>query len=241
MKTSVFEGPLEVLLQLTSRRHVEITEVILADLISDYLLGLEGSQLDVDLASEFLLITATLIQLKVRRLLPDAPADALDEELALMEERDRLLGRLLACATFKDVAALLAHRLDGCARFVPRRVGMDPEVELPRREVDLRLGPTGLRDLALRMLERTAQEPDLDHLELDLPSVEEAMSDLRRRLEEARQAGFDQLTAHCRNRMEVVAYFLAMLELARWGSVELSQPEGRPEILLRSRTGGWER
>ncbi|MCB1247413.1 MAG: segregation/condensation protein A, partial [Acidimicrobiia bacterium] len=118
VRTRVFEGPLDLLLQLITSHQLAITELSLIDLVSEYLAFVdEMRELDIDVASEFLLIAATLIQLKARHLLPeDGPID-IDEELALAEERDRLLARLLACLTFKDVAAVLSHRMEATDRF----------------------------------------------------------------------------------------------------------------------------
>ena len=111
VKTAVFEGPLDLLLQLVTRKQVDITGVSLIDLVAEYVSFIdEMRRLDLDVTSEFLLIAATLIQLNARHLLPDDAEIDLDEELALMEERDRLITRLLQCVTFKDVAAVLSHR-----------------------------------------------------------------------------------------------------------------------------------
>jgi segregation and condensation protein A len=238
VQTAVFEGPLELLLQLITRREVDISELSLVDLVAEYLRYVEAmQQLDLEVASEFLLIASTLIQLKARRLLPEDRSLDLDEELALVEERDRLLARLLACATFKDVAAVLGHRLAATARFVPREVGLDPDVVPRAPAVTMPIGAEDLARLAGRALGRT-EAPDLDHLDLELPSVEEALADLQSRMSQALQADFADLTAHCTRKAEVVAYFLAMLELARWGMLELSQDGSFSEITVRSTQPG---
>ncbi len=237
VKTAVFEGPLDLLLQLITSRQVEITEVSLSDLVGEYLGYLDAMRdLDLEVTSEFLLIAATLIQLKARRLLPDELAVDLDEELLLAEERDRLLSRLLACLTFKDVAAVLAHRLEAGERYLPRRAGLDPGIEPPPPELRLTLGGAGLARLAARAVHR-AREPELDHLDLDLPSVADAIADLRRRVGEVAETTFDDVTAHCERRVEVVAYFLALLELARWGVVAAAQEHHGAAIVLQPRAG----
>src|SRR5665811_789994 len=124
VKTRVFEGPLDLLLQLITARQVEITELSISDLVSEYLEYLDVmSEMDLTVTSEFLLIASTLIQLKARRLLPDGREIDFDDELALAEERDRLLSRLLMNLTFKDVAAVLSHRFAAGERYFPRRVG----------------------------------------------------------------------------------------------------------------------
>ena len=229
VRTRVFEGPLDLLLQLITSHQVEITEISLVEVVNEYLAFLdELRDLDLEITSEFLLIAATLIQLKARRLLPeDEPVD-LDEELALAEERDRLLSRLLACLTFKDVAAVLVHRMDAAQRRLGRAVGLPDDIVPPAPDVIIPVDVEGLARLAERAFESPYEEPDLDHLDLDLPSVQDAMVDLQGRMAAVATAEFDEVVAHCSRDVEVVAYFLALLELARWGIVRVSQdvPEG---------------
>ncbi len=224
VKTRVFEGPLDLLLQLITSHQVDITDLSLSALVTEYLAHLDALRdMDIDITSEFLLIAATLIQLKARFLLPGSSEVDLDEELALAEERDRLLSRLLACLTFKDVAAVLAHRMEGNARYVPRLAGLDPDVIPAPPELRLEISPVELALLAERAVHHVPEDPDLDHLDLDLPSVEDAIGDLRRRLRADAISEFDTLVAHCRTSLEVIAYFLALLELARWGMVRIDQ------------------
>ena len=112
VRTTVFEGPLDLLLQLITKHQVEITAVGLTGVVGEYLSFLdEMKEMDIEVTSEFLLIAATLVQLKAQSLLPTSSELELDDELALNEERDRLLSRLLASVTFKDVAAVLLRRL----------------------------------------------------------------------------------------------------------------------------------
>ena len=235
VKTAVFEGPLDLLLQLITRHQVDITHVSLTHLVAEYVEYLEAMrELDLEVTSEFLLIAATLIQLKARFLLPDDEELDLDEELALMEERDRLLSRLLACATFKDVAAVFGHRFAGEARYVGRIAGLDFDVAPQVRPV--KLGSVdGFARLAGRVFARSRLDIDLDHLDLDLPSVPLALADLRERVQVEALSSFDELTAHCSRPMEVAAYFLAMLELARWGMIELRQEHRDAPITMRAR------
>lgn len=237
VKTAVFEGPLDLLLQLITRRQVEITKLSLTGLVSEYLSFLDDMrELDLEVTSEFLLIASTLVQLKARHLLPDAAVD-MDVELELMEERDRLLSRLLACVTFKDVAAVLMHRLQEATRFVERSAGMDQKVSPAPPEVIVPVDSLGLLAIAVRVLAAPRGEPDLDHLDLELPSVEAAISDLRSKIEETAETSFDEMVAHTTRKVEVVAYFLALLELARWGLVEVSQRDWFSNIDIR-RSGG---
>jgi segregation and condensation protein A len=247
VKTSVFEGPLDLLLQLITRHQLEVTALALSDLVSEYIAYLdEMRSLDMEVTSEFLLIAATLIQLKVRELLPDNAEVDLDDELALMEERDRLLARLLTCVTFKDVAAVLVARMEAANRFVPRQAGLDQPIRTKPAEIVLPIDADGMRHLAEKVLAEATETPDLDHLDLDLPSVQAAIDELRVRIAEAVDTNFEHLVEHCTRKVEIAAYFLALLELARWGMVELAQDDWLSAITVKHRgdadiTSEWSR
>ena len=222
--TRVFEGPLDLLLQLITSHQLEITELSLSDLVTEYITYLDAIRdLDLDVTSEFLLIASTLIQLKARHLLPDNSAIDLDEELALAEERDRLLSRLLACLTFKDVAAVLEHRFAGAGRSLPRLVGLDQDIVPAAPELRLAVSPQRLAVVAERAFHAKRDSVDVAHLDFDLPSVDDAIRDLRVRMQDELEAEFSQLVEHCDRPIEVIAYFLALLELARWGVIRVSQ------------------
>jgi segregation and condensation protein A len=234
VRTTVFEGPFDLLLQLITKHQVEITAVGLSEVVGDYLALLDEMRgLDLDVTSEFLLIAATLVQLKAQSLLPTSSDLDLDEELALAEERDRLLSRLLASVTFKDVGAVLLRRIQETNRFVPRVSGLDQKIEVPAPEVSIPATAEGLAAIAGRVFARAVLEPDLDHLELDLPSVELAIDDLRARLRRETFSSFEGLTEHCSRPVEVAAYFLALLEMARWGLIEVSQADWTAAIEVR--------
>jgi segregation and condensation protein A len=238
VKTTVFEGPLDLLLQLITKHQVEVTTVGLTGVVGEYLSFLdEMTELDLEVTSEFLLIAATLIQLKAQSLLPGRGDLDIDEELALIEERDRLLSRLLVCVTFKDVAAVLQRRIQETNRYVPRVSGIDQAIAPKTQDFAI---PMRVEDLAItahRVFVRRTAEPDLDHLDLDLPSVEAAIDELRARVADVTLATFEDLTAHCSRTVEVAAYFLALLELARWGVITVSQEDWLSEIVVADRKG----
>src|SRR5688572_29417891 len=124
--TPVFEGPFDLLLHLILREQVELYDVSLTKIVDSYLAEIEQMErLSLDVATEFLLIAATLIELKTRRLLPDDDDLDLDDELALWSERDLLLTRLVECKTFKDAAVALQHLADDAGRSHPRVAGPD--------------------------------------------------------------------------------------------------------------------
>ncbi len=231
--TRVFEGPLDLLLQLITSRQLEITELSLTDLVTEYIGYIDALRdLDMDVTSEFLLIASTLIQLKARFLLPDDRDIDLDEELALAEERDRLLSRLLACLTFKDVAAVFLHRFEGAARSLPRRVGLEGDVVPAAPQLRLAITPQRFALVAERAFQARRDDVDVDHLELDLPSVDAAIRDLRIRIRAEAEAEFGDLVAHCERPIEVIAYFLALLELARWGVISVAQEDAHAAIAV---------
>ena len=228
--TEVFEGPFELLVSLVNRRQVDVMSLSLTAIVNDYLDYLERiREMDMDVTSEFLVLAGTLIALKARLLIPGGADE--DEEDDLLEERDQLLSRLLACLTFKDVAALLAHRMERAALKTGRNVGIHPPLH-SRPPPPPSVSPRRLAEAARRAL-APAPEPDLDHLDMELPSVAEAAEDVRIRVAAEAASTFDQLVRHCTRRVEVAAYFLAMLELARLGVVSIRQPELFSDIIVR--------
>jgi segregation and condensation protein A len=234
VRTTVFEGPLDLLLQLITKHQLAISAVGLTGVVGEYLSFIdEMKELDLEVTSEFLLIASTLVQLKAQSLLPTATDIDLDDELALAEERDRLLSRLLASVTFKDVAAVLRRRLQEGNRFVPRVSGLDQKVTVPVPDITIPVDAEGLAALADKVFARATLEPDLDHFDLDLPSVERAIEDLRERIRAEAVSSFEELTEDCRRPVEVAAYFLALLEMARWGLIEVSQADWTAPIEVR--------
>ncbi|MCZ7628446.1 MAG: segregation/condensation protein A [Microthrixaceae bacterium] len=235
VQTSVFEGPFDLLLHLILREQVDLYEVSLAPIVDAYLAHLsEMESLDLEVATEFLLIAATLVELKTKRLLPEDPEVDLDDELALWEERDLLLARLLECKTFKDAASMLASMHNTAARSVARRCGPD------ERYVDLTpdmlegVTPEQIREAFLKA---SAPKPepriDLFHVAPIKVSVMDTVGHLCRELPGLRRASFRGLTAQLVERMEVIVHFLAVLELFKQGLVDLRQPDrfGDIEVL----------
>jgi segregation and condensation protein A len=232
VQTEVFEGPFDLLLHLILREQVDLYEVSLSAIVDAYLAELERmDDLDLELATEFLLIAATLVELKTRRMLPDEGGIDLDDELALWEERDLLLSRLLECKTFKDAAVVL-HRLElDAGRSHPRTAGLEPR--FAELAPDLLDGVTALhlRDAFLRA---TAPKPvprvELDHVAPIRLSVADAVEELVDELPRVGRIGFRALTSSLVERLEVVVRFLAVLELFKQGLVDLDQPTTFGEI-----------
>ena len=240
VKTAIFVGPFELLLQLVNQRHVDITKVSIAGIIDDYLKLLEQErEPDLDVASGFILMAAMLIHLKAQFLLPDQEPVDIEEELALLDERDRLLARLLTFLTFQDVATVLRHRLARAARYVGRSVGIDQELGLEVPALPSGVTPASLAAIVDGLVRDELPEPDVDvdHLDLDLPSVGDAIEDIRVRIAAELESTFERLVAHCTRRVEVAAYFLAVLELARWGVVSVAQDHPSEISVRRSPNG----
>jgi len=224
--TPVFDGPFDLLLHLILREQVELYDIKLSDIVDAYLAELERmDRLDLEVATEFLLIAATLVELKTRRLLPDDREIDLDDELGLWEERDLLLARLVECKTFKD-AALIFRRLSAqAARSYPRRVGVVEDRFLSMAP-DLLEDVTPV-DLRAAYMRATAPKPiphvDITHIAPIALTVAEAVEELIDELPRVRRMTFRELTASLVDRIEVVIRFLAVLELFKQDLVDLDQ------------------
>ena len=159
--TPVYEGPFDLLLQLILAEEVDLYEINLARIVDAYLAEIERLQaLDLDVATEFLLIAATLVELKARRLLPGRAEVDLDDELALWEERDMLLARLLECKTFKDVAAVFGTLADASGRCVARQVGADERFDDVAPDLLAGITPRRLHQAATAALDPQAGAAD---------------------------------------------------------------------------------
>jgi segregation and condensation protein A len=221
----VFEGPFDLLLGLISRRKLDITEIALSSVTDEfigYIRTLAGGW-DLDQASYFLVVAATLLDLKAARLLPAGEVDD-EEDLALLEARDLLFARLLQYRAYREAAVVLSGRLAAEARRFPRRVPMEPRFADLLPEVLLGLGPAEFAAIAARVLApRRPPTVSTAHLHVPKTSVREQAEILVARLRSLRRATFRQLIADCAGTYEVVARFLAVLELYRDGRVGLDQ------------------
>ena len=229
-----YEGPFDLLLQLILAEEVDIHEVSLARIVDAYLAEIERLQaVDLDVATEFLLIAATLVELKARRLLP-GPADVdLDDELALWEERDLLLARLLECKTFKDVSQLFGALADEAGRSFPRRVGPDERFVGLAPDPLSGLTPLRMRDAAIRALTpKPVPTIDLFHVAPIRVSVADAVAELVDELPRVGRITFARLTSSLVERLDVIVRFLAVLELFKQGLLEVDQADRFGEIRI---------
>jgi len=221
----VFEGPFDLLLALISKHKLDITEIALSSVTDEFIayIRARADGWDLDQASYFLVVAATLLDLKAARLLPAGEVDD-EEDLALLEARDLLFARLLQYRAYKEAAAVLAGHMAAAGRRFPRRVPMEPRFAQLLPEVLLGLGPAEFAAIAARVLApRRPPVVSTAHLHLARTTVREQLELLTRRLEQLGQATFRQLTADCAGTYEIVARFLAILELYRRARVSFQQ------------------
>ncbi len=232
VQTPVFQGPFDLLLHLILREQVDLYEISLSRIVDGYLAELERlEEFDLEIATEFLLIAATLVELKTKRLLPDDRDVDLDDELALWEERDLLLARLLDCKTFKDAAKVLAALADEASHSYPRLVGLEDRfLDLAP---DLLEGVTA-DQIHTAYLRATAPKPvptvDVAHLASIRASVTDAVEELIDELPRMGRVTFRELTASFVDRLDVVVRFLAVLELYKQGLIDIEQASSFGEI-----------
>ncbi|MEU5217929.1 segregation/condensation protein A [Streptomyces sp. NPDC020807] len=234
-----FEGPFDLLLQLITKHKLDVTEVALSQVTDEFMAHLRalGPDGDLDQTTEFLVVAATLLDLKAARLLP--VADVEDEaDLALLEARDLLFARLLQYRAYKRIAEILDDRWDGEARRRPRTVGLEPHHAALLPEVVISIGLEGFAKLAAKAMQpRPAPEVYVDHIHAPLVSVREQASVVVALLRERGTAVFRELIEDAGDTLTVVARFLALLELYRERAVALDQ-ETALEDLTVSWTGG---
>ena len=225
--TPVFSGPFDLLLHLITKDEVELWEINLSEIVDAFVAEIEQMQaLDLDVATEFLLTAAVLIELKARRLLPGRSDVDLDDELALWEERDLLIARLLECKTFKDAAHALDRLADRAGLALPRTAGI--EEAFLGVAPDLLAGVTPEK-LAAAFGRAATPKPvptvDLDHVAPIRASVADAVADLVVKLPRLGPTSFRQLAAAAPTRLDVIVTFLALLEMFKQGLIDIDQPE----------------
>ena len=212
-----FEGPFDLLLSLISKHKLEVTELALHRVTDEFITYIreQGSDWELDEASSFLVVAATLLDLKAARLLPSGEVED-EEDLALLEARDLLFARLLQYRAFKEVAALIAQGMSQAAKRIPRTVAMEPHFAALLPEVLLGLGPDQFAALAARALApRAPEEVSISHLHAPKVSVREQAAIIVERLRRQRTSTFRALVHDCDSTLVVVGRFLALLELYR--------------------------
>jgi segregation and condensation protein A len=221
----VFEGPFDLLLALIAKHKLDITEIALSSVTDEFIGHIRtlADAWDLDQASYFLVVAATLLDLKAARLVPAGEVDD-EADLALLEARDLLFARLLQYRAYKEAAAVLASQMTIQGRRYPRRVAIEPKFAELLPEVLLGLGAAEFAAIAARTL--APKRPPVvstAHLHVPRTTVREQVELLAARLARLRRATFGRLIADCAGTYEVVARFLAVLELYRDGRLELDQ------------------
>ena len=234
----VFSGPFDLLLGLISKHKLDITEIALASVTDEFIAHIKAERAkpagwDLSQATEFLLVAATLLDLKAARLLPQSgPED--EDDLALIEARDLLFARLLQYRAFKDIARTFAERMATAGRMQPRVAALEPQFAALLPELVFTITPEQLAMIAARaMTPKVPASVGLAHLHAPAVSVREQASLIGSRLRRDRVASFRSLVADADSTLVIVARFLALLELFREGQIGFEQAEALAELTVR--------
>ncbi|NUP53899.1 MAG: segregation/condensation protein A [Catenulispora sp.] len=229
-----FEGPFDLLLGLIAKHKLDVTTLALSKVTDEFIAYIRamGDAWDLDQASEFLVIAATLLDLKAARLLPAAEVE--DEgDLALLEARDLLFARLLQYKAYKQVATELGRRHATAGRMFPRAVKLEPSFADLLPEVIINLTPEQFAALAVKaMTPKTPPEVSVTHLHGSTVSVREQVAVLIAKLREFRRASFQKLCEDAPDTLTIVARFLGLLELFREAAVMFDQPDAFAELTV---------
>lgn len=236
-----FDGPFDLLLALIGRHQLEVTVLSLSTVTDDFIAHIRslGDTWDLGLATEFLVVAATLLDLKAARLLPRGEVED-EDDLALLEARDLLFARLLQYRAFRQAAGVLETLVGEQSLRFGRAVPLDPELAAAQPEVVLGVTPVQLAALVAKAEAGRPPPPTVavDHVHAVAVSVPEQAEVLRERLALSGQASFRALVADCDSVLLVVARFLALLELYREGAVGFDQVESLAELRVRWLPGG---
>jgi segregation and condensation protein A len=239
VKLSNFEGPFDLLLQLISQHEMDVTEVALHRVTDDFIAYIRtvGKAFDLDETTEFLVVAATLLDLKAARLLPAGDVED-EDDLALLEARDLLFARLLQYRAYKQVAALFSELEANALRRYPRSVALEDRYTALLPEVMLGVSPEKFAEIAAAVF-RPKPPPtvSLAHVHMRQVSVRETAGILRVRLAEAGTLTFAELVSDCEHIAEMIARFLGLLELYREAVVLFEQDEPLSDLRVKW-TGG---
>jgi segregation and condensation protein A len=230
-----FEGPFDLLLGLIAKHKLDVTELALSKVTDDFISYIRGRGPEWDLgqATEFLVVAATLLDLKAARLLPSAEVED-EEDLALLEARDLLFARLLQYRAYKQIAALISARMADEGRRYPRSVALEPHFAGLLPEVLIGIGPDRFARLAARVLApKPVPSVSIEHIHAPAVSVREQATLVVERLRRTGTLTFRALTADADTTLVVVARFLALLELYREGVLAFDQVDPLGELTVR--------
>ncbi|MFK0220677.1 segregation and condensation protein A [Streptomyces vinaceus] len=235
LRLANFEGPFDLLLQLISRHKLDVTEVALSKVTDEFMAYIRamGPEWDLDQTTEFLVVAATLLDLKAARLLPAAEVED-EADLALLEARDLLFARLLQYRAYKQIAEIFERRAESEGRRYPRTVGLEDHHAELLPEVVISIGAEGFARLAAKAMQpRAKPQVYVDHIHAPLVSVREQAALVVALLKTRGEATFQELTEDAGDTLTVVARFLALLELYREKAVVLDQEEALKTLTVR--------
>lgn len=231
----VFSGPFDLLLGLIAKRKLDITEIALAEVTDEFIRYVRTRRQgwDLELTSEFLVVAATLLDLKAARLLPSGEVED-EEDLALLEARDLLFARLLQYRAFKQAAGILTEWLGRQSRRHPRSVRLEDRFASALPDVVFHVGPQGFAEIAAEVLTpKPPPQVGVAHVHAPMVSVREQAHEIVQRLQRSGTASFRALSADAPSRLHVVARFLALLELYREKAVAFDQIVALGELTVR--------
>ena len=232
-----FEGPFDLLLQLISRHKMDVTDVALSVVTDEFIayiraLGASEEGWDLDETTEFLVVAATLLDLKAARLLPSGEIED-ESDLALLEARDLLFARLLQYRAFKEISAIFATRIAAAEKSFPRLVAMEPQFAQLLPEVLIGVGAERFAAIAQRILyPKAAPVLSIEHIHRPLVSVTDEVVKIVDHLRKNGRASFRTLVADADNTLVVVARFLGLLELYKEGVIRFEQVVALGELQI---------
>lgn len=235
VKVGGFEGPFDLLLSLISKHKLEVTELALHQVTDDFIahIRMQGDAWDLDETSSFLVVAATLLDLKAARLLPRGEVED-EEDLALLEARDLLFARILQYRAYKEITVIFADMMNSASKTFPRTVGLEPQFAELLPEVMIGLGPDQFAAMAARALTpKPVEEVGIAHIHVQRVSVREQAAIIVDRLRRVRATTFRALTSDCDTTLLVVGRFLALLELYREQVVVFEQLSPLGDLTIR--------
>lgn len=212
-----FEGPFDLLLSLISKHKLEVTELALHTVTDEFISHIrgQGENWDLDETSSFLVVAATLLDLKAARLLPRGEVED-EEDLALLEARDLLFARILQYRAYKEITVLFTQMMGTASKSFPRTVGLEPHFAELLPEVLLGIGPDQFAAMAaLALAPKPVEEVGLGHIHVQRVNVREQAAIIVERLRRVGTTTFRALTQDCDTTLLIVGRFLALLELYR--------------------------
>lgn len=225
VKVGDFEGPFDLLLSLISKHKLEVTELALHQVTDDFIahIRIQGDAWDLNETSSFLVVAATLLDLKAARLLPRGEVED-EEDLALLEARDLLFARILQYRAYKEITVLFTDMMNAASKSFPRAVGLEPQFADLLPEVLIGIGPDQFAAMAARALTpKPVEEVGIGHIHVQRVSVREQAAIIIDRLRRVKTSTFRALTSDCDTTLLIVGRFLALLELYREQAVAFEQ------------------